>query len=153
MNRRDFGRLTSALATSTLAATALGTAAGARTAMALQPTAPWIDDKQPGWIDAHVHVWTPDTKKYPIDASFTVADMKPASFTPEELFEHCKPAGVSRIVLIQMSFYKFDNRYMLDMMAAHPGVFGGVAIVNHETNDTKALTEELRKLHGAGVRA
>jgi predicted TIM-barrel fold metal-dependent hydrolase len=101
------------------------------------------------WIDAHVHVWTPDTKKYPLSSKYKVADMQPPSFTPEELFAHCKPVGVKRIVLIQMSFYAFDNRYMLDMMAAHPGVFSGVGIVDHQASDVAAKVRELRK---AGVR-
>lgn len=56
--------------------------------------------------------------------------MAPASFTPEELFHHSKPVGVSRIVLIQMSFYGFDNSYMTDMMKAHKGVFSGVAVID-----------------------
>jgi hypothetical protein len=34
--------------------------------------------------------------------------MKPATFPPEELFKHTKPAGVDRINLIQMSYYWFD---------------------------------------------
>ena len=62
------------------------------------------------YIDAHVHVWTPDTAHYPLSASYKKEDMKPASFTPEELFKHTKPAGVDRINLIQMSYYGFDNR-------------------------------------------
>src|SRR5262245_11195921 len=56
--------------------------------------------------------------------------MKPASFTPKELFEHTKPAGVGRINLIQMSFYGFDNRYMLDMIALYPDVFVGTAVID-----------------------
>ncbi|MES2505778.1 MAG: amidohydrolase, partial [Verrucomicrobiota bacterium] len=64
-------------------------------------------------IDAHVHVWTPDTQRYPLAPGFEKKNMAPASFTAEQLFAHCKPEGVSRIVLIQMSFYRYDNRYML----------------------------------------
>ena len=79
-----------------------------------------------GFIDAHVHVWTPDNKRYPLAQGFKKEDMKPASFTPEELFAHCRPVGVTRIVLIQMSFYRFDNSYMLDMMSRHKGTFSGV---------------------------
>ena len=60
------------------------------------------------FIDAHVHVWTPDTGHYPLAEGFKKTDMKPASFTPEELFKHTKPAGVDRINLIQMSYYGFD---------------------------------------------
>lgn len=100
-------------------------------------------------IDAHVHVWTSDTKRYPISANFSQKDMAPASFTPEELFAHSRPAGVSRIVLIQMSFYEFDNRYMLEAMAAHPGTFSGVAIID----ETKpGLRETMKTLAAQGVR-
>jgi predicted TIM-barrel fold metal-dependent hydrolase len=67
------------------------------------------DTKRMDFIDAHVHVWTPDTVRYPLAPGFKKDDMKPASFTPEELFRHCKPAGVGRVNLIQMSFYGFDN--------------------------------------------
>jgi predicted TIM-barrel fold metal-dependent hydrolase len=60
-----------------------------------------------GFIDAHVHVWTPDTAHYPLAPGYTKDDMKPPSFTPQELFKHCKPVGVDRINLIQMSYYGF----------------------------------------------
>jgi len=56
------------------------------------------------WIDAHVHVWTPDTTRYPLSSGYKKSDMQPASFTPEELFAQCRPHGVERIVLIQMSY-------------------------------------------------
>ena len=81
----------------------------------------------PPVIDAHVHVWTDDRTRYPRAAG--AKDYEPASFTPAQLFTHTKPAGVSQVVLIQMSFYRFDNSYMLDMMRAYPGVFAGVGIV------------------------
>jgi predicted TIM-barrel fold metal-dependent hydrolase len=82
------------------------------------------------FIDAHVHIWTPDTAHYPLAPGYKKEDMKPASFTPEELFRHTKPNGVTRINLIQMSYYGFDNSYMLDMIALHPGIFVGTAIVD-----------------------
>ena len=104
----------------------------------------------PGFIDAHVHVWTPDTQGFPLAPGFTKEkDMVPASFTPEELFAQCRPQGVSRVVLIQMSFYKFDNRYMLEAIARHPGVFRGVAIVD----ETKAdVCDTMKALAKNGVR-
>src|SRR5438309_10227545 len=75
-----------------------------------------------GYIDAHVHVWTPDLDKYPHSAGFTREQMQPPSFTPEELLSLARPCGVERIVLIQMSYYRFDNSYMLDSMRRFPGV-------------------------------
>jgi predicted TIM-barrel fold metal-dependent hydrolase len=62
-----------------------------------------------GSIDAHVHVWTPDTAHYPLAKGYRKEDMRPPSFTPEELFKHTKPAGVDRINLIQMSYYGFEK--------------------------------------------
>lgn len=102
-----------------------------------------------GMIDAHVHVWTPDTERYPLAPGYRKENMKPASFTPEELFAHCKPEGIDRIVLIQMSFYGFDNRYMLDSMQRFPGVFGGVGVVDWTA---PRPDEEMAKLARAGVR-
>lgn len=102
------------------------------------------------YIDAHVHVWTPDTTRYPLAAGFKKADMQPPSFTPEELFKHCQPAGVGRINLIQMSFYGFDNAYMLDMIAKHPDVFVGTAVINPLGKDPASEMDALAK---KGVRA
>jgi predicted TIM-barrel fold metal-dependent hydrolase len=105
-----------------------------------------------GAIDAHVHVWTPDIVRYPLAEGFQKADMQPPSFTPEELFTHCRPEGVSRVVLIQMSYYRFDNRYMLDSIAAHPGVFSGVAIVDEHAAGLRARMRDLARQGVRGFR-
>jgi predicted TIM-barrel fold metal-dependent hydrolase len=82
------------------------------------------------YIDGHSHIWTPDVAHYPLASGFTVADMQPRSFTAEELLATCRPAGVGRVNLIQMSYYEFDNRYMLDMIKLYPDRFVGTAIVD-----------------------
>ena len=113
--------------------------------------ASWVhaqDDPDRGWIDAHVHVWTPESERYPTAEGWDRKGRR-ASFTPEELFAECRPHGVSRIVLIQMSFYQFDNSYMLDVMRRHEGVFSGVAIVDETAPD---LAAKMRDLNGQGVR-
>src|SRR5271163_3930334 len=97
------------------------------------------------YIDAHVHVWTPDNAHYPLAGGFKKEDMQPASFTPEELFKHCKPAGVDRINLIQMSYYGFDNSYMLDMIAGHKDVFSGTAVIDPEGANPAKLMGEIAK--------
>src|SRR5439155_2199243 len=102
------------------------------------------------YIDAHVHVWTPDTGHYPLAKGHKKADMKPRSFTPDELFKHCKPAGVDRINLIQMGFYGFDNSYMLDMIKLHKGAFAGTAVIDPTADDPGKVMGELSK---QGVRA
>ena len=60
-----------------------------------------------------------------------------------------RPEGVSRVVLIQMSFYQFDNRYMLEAIAAHPGTFRGVALLDP---NAPRLRERMVELRAAGVR-
>lgn len=113
-----------------------------RDAVAAAPS----DDLRSGSIDAHVHVWTADTQRYPLAAGYAKERMAIPSFTPEEFFAHARPAGVTRTVLIQMSYYGFDNSYMLDVMRAHRGVFSGVAIVDATANPETAMRELAR--HG-----
>jgi len=143
MNRRHF------LGTSAAWAAAAGGAALIGNGMALPAAAadqPPVDNDAA--IDAHVHVWTPDTQKYPLAPGYKREDMQPPSFTPEELLQHARPAGVGRIVLIQMSFYGFDNSYMLDSMRRFPGVFSGVAVIDEDSQPA----ETMRKLKAQGVR-
>jgi predicted TIM-barrel fold metal-dependent hydrolase len=130
---------------------ALGTIAASAVGSAMMSQLASASDDPPtrrGYIDAHVHVWTDDTDKYPLAKGHKKEGMKPATFTPEELLAHARPLDISRIVLIQMSFYGYDNRYMLDMMADYPGVFSGVAVI--DPDDKPA--EKMRELKGKGVR-
>ena len=104
------------------------------------------------FIDAHSHVWTPDTKTYPLRAGFSKSNMKPASFTAEELRQQMKPVGVNRVVLIQMSFYKFDNSYMLDAIKRFPGMFSGVAVIDHEAPRPGLQMQKMKELGVRGFR-
>jgi predicted TIM-barrel fold metal-dependent hydrolase len=97
------------------------------------------------YIDAHSHIWTPDIAHYPLAKGFTVADMQPPSFTAEELLAICRPAGVGRVNLIQMSYYEFDNRYMLDMIKLYPDRFVGTAIVDPMGDDPGRAMRDLAK--------
>jgi predicted TIM-barrel fold metal-dependent hydrolase len=54
--------------------------------------------------------------------------------------------GCSRGVLVQISVYGTDNRYMLEVLGRNPNL-RGVAVVGPEVTD-----RELEALHGAGVR-
>jgi predicted TIM-barrel fold metal-dependent hydrolase len=97
-------------------------------------------------IDAHVHVWTDDRERYP---RAIAREVPPPRFTAADFFAHAKPAGVTRAVLIQMSFYRFDNSYMLDTMREHPGVFSGVGIVDPASTRPDEAMKDLAK---SGVR-
>ncbi len=102
------------------------------------------------YIDAHSHIWTPDIDHYPLAEGFTVADMQPRSFTAEELLTTCRPSGVGRVNLIQMSFYRFDNSYILDTLERYPEEFVGTAIVDPLAPRPDRAMAELRP---KGIRA
>ncbi|HTM50066.1 MAG TPA: amidohydrolase family protein [Bryobacteraceae bacterium] len=99
-------------------------------------------------IDSHVHVWTSDASRYPRSGARKDAAANPVTFTPGHLFNEAHPAGVERIVLVQMSFYGFDNAYMLDAMKEYPGAFSGIAVIDH----TAGAAAEMRRLAKLGVR-
>lgn len=101
------------------------------------------------YIDAHVHIWTDDFKRYPLASGTTRAKMELPRFLPEHIFNHARPSGVNRIVLIQMSYYGTDNSYLLDIIAQHPDVFRGIAIADLNAPN---LQQTVARLKGSGVR-
>jgi predicted TIM-barrel fold metal-dependent hydrolase len=78
--------------------------------------------------------------------------MDPPSFTIQELLDRAKPAGVNRVVLIQMSFYGYDNRYMLDAIKMFPGAFSGVAVIDQNAVHPEAEMTELKRQGVRGFR-
>ena len=102
------------------------------------------------YIDAHSHVWSPEIEKWPLAGKQTREDLKPLSFTPEELLALATPEGVGRVVLIQHSVYHlFDNRYLIDCARRMPGRFSVVGMI--DDRDPRA-GQTLRELLPAGVR-
>jgi predicted TIM-barrel fold metal-dependent hydrolase len=110
---------------------------------------PAVQKKSERFIDTHVHLWTNDLQKYPLSAGFTREEMKPAVFLPADIFRHAHPSGVDRVVLVQMSYYGFDNSYMLDAIRQHPRVFRGIAVIDWKANHPD---ETMRELSSKGVR-
>ncbi|MDX2038918.1 MAG: amidohydrolase family protein [Isosphaeraceae bacterium] len=104
------------------------------------------------YIDAHSHIWTPDVEHYPLARGFQVAEMAPKSFTAEQLLAICRPSGVGRVNLIQMSWYEFDNRYILDMIALYPDRFVGTAIID-PLAPAAEIERSMKELDERGVRA
>ena len=52
-------------------------------------------------------------------------------------------------MLVQMSYYGFDNSYMLDVMSAHAGIFSGIAVIDMQA---ERPDDEMRRLATLGVR-
>ena len=53
-----------------------------------------------GHIDAHSHIWTTDIKRFPLREGVSIDDLKPRSFTAEDLIKLGHTEGVTRHVLI-----------------------------------------------------
>jgi len=106
-----------------------------------------------GIIDAHSHVWSDDLAKYPLGPWATKADMKPATFTADELLAVVKPNGVERVVLIQHApLHGYDNSYILDCAKARPGTLSVVAMINERTPNLKERLGDLRDQGARGIR-
>lgn len=120
-------------------------------ALSLAPAMSLLADDEvvDGLVDAHVHVWPADRDKYPIAESFVGKKIEPEIFDPAILLGHQKGTGVTRTVLIQMSFYQFDNSYMLDVIKADPQRYCGVAIVD---DSVPGVGARMKDLGGKGVR-
>jgi predicted TIM-barrel fold metal-dependent hydrolase len=140
IQRRDFLKRSMGLGGAFLGALGAASAGGGQAAGAHRPGR---------FVDAHVHIWSDDLKKYPVAKGVRPEDMAPRVFTDEEILHQARPSGVTHVVLIQMSYYGFDNSYMLDAIRRRPSVFRGVAIVDLHSNGVEA---EMRRLAGQGVR-
>lgn len=104
-------------------------------------------------IDAHSHIWTTDLKSYPLQGRQTVDDLKPRSFTPDELMAVASPHGVTKVVLIQHNIYHGpDNSYITDTIQKEPEKYSGVAKVNAQGADPVAEMIRLSKVGIRGLR-
>ncbi|MDF1741379.1 MAG: amidohydrolase family protein [Verrucomicrobiales bacterium] len=107
------------------------------------------DLSEKDWIDAHVHVWSQDRSTYPISSNFEGKDIDPPIYSPDDLEADQKGTGVTRTLLIQMSFFEFDNSYMVDVIKSDPDRYQGVAIIDHEQPGT---VDVMTSLKASGVR-
>ena len=110
-------------------------------------------DENSDWIDAHSHIWPPDTKKYPLQPGLTAADLAPPSFTDAELMAIARPEGVRRVVLIQHNRYHgFDNSYLIDAWKRHPDRFRVVGMVDPKRPEPGRAMKKLRRTGVTGFR-
>ncbi len=121
-------------------AAAIGTAAVSSGSLA-------DESKATPWIDAHSHIWTPDTSVFKLQPGMTVEDLAPKSFTDDELMAIARPHGVGRVVLIQHNvFHGPDNSYLIDAWRRHPDLFRVVGIIEDlRPNAGKAMRQLLKQ--------
>jgi L-fuconolactonase len=96
-------------------------------------------------IDSHVHVWKHDPR-YPF-----APGAKPLArdATPEMLLDLMKANGVSRTVIIQVIYYRYDNSYLAHVLKRYPRYFQGVCRVDPLD---PAAPEHLSRLTEEGFR-
>ncbi len=105
-------------------------------------------------VDAHVHVWSPDTAAYPLAPGFTADDLWLPSFTPEDHFRLSRSVGRVRMNLVQMTWYGLDHSYILDLVASDPETYAATGIVPALTDVSLPSPDRAMKaLAAKGVRA
>ncbi len=97
-----------------------------------------------GACDCHAHVIAACTEAYPMvpERSYT-----PAPASEEDYLQHLNRFRFDRGVLIQISVYGTDNRYLLEVLARHSQRLRGVVVVDPAITDA-----ELERMHRLGVR-
>ncbi|MBM3934471.1 MAG: amidohydrolase [SAR202 cluster bacterium] len=99
-------------------------------------------------IDSHVHVWTKDTAKFPMDGKLPEADA-----SAETLIKLQQEAGVDKAVIVQPRNYMWDNSYVADCVKRFPERFTAIALIDPASPEGPATLEKLYKKQGfTGVR-
>ena len=97
----------------------------------------------PGACDTHAHVVAADAQAYPMVAGRST----PHPATEQSYLSMLDAQGMARGVLVQISVYGTDNRYMLEVLRRHPDRLRGIGVVAPTVTDA-----ELEAMHAAGVR-
>lgn len=101
------------------------------------------------FVDSHVHVWKHDPR-FPFAAG---ANVPPQDASCEMLLELMRSNNVQRTVIIQVIHYKWDNRYLADVLRRHGRHFRGVCRVNPEDPFAPDYLSRLTEVDGFhGVR-
>lgn len=80
-------------------------------------------------IDPHTHVWVNDPRfPWPAENASPPAEDRTAEMLLEQMAAH----GVERTVLVQVIHYRWDNRYVVDVIGRYPGKFMAVGRINPE---------------------
>ncbi len=97
-------------------------------------------------VDAHVHVWEPPSSRF---AWQPLGELRPAvPWSAEEQCAAMEEVGIDRGVLIQTSWYGYNNDYLLDVAQRFPGRFALIGMVDPSAADVDA---QIQKLVARGV--
>ena len=102
-------------------------------------------------VDAHVHVVAADRDRYPLrPGTATNPWYETHPCDARVLRRLMADAGVDRAVVVQgVGAYSFDNGYVLDVGAAHPGVLTPVVCTDRTAPDAVRTVGDLVRVRGA----
>ena len=100
-------------------------------------------------IDTHLHIWSGDCEKYPMDGGRTAMQNGSVELLNAKMAE----AGVDKAVIVQPIHYLFDNSYVADTLQRFPGKFAAIGLVNQFEPRAADRLEVLVREHGfSGLR-
>lgn len=105
-------------------------------------------------VDAHMHVWSGDTARFPF-AHPTDRNFKPPAIagTAEVLIEEMDQQAIDFAVLVQVIYYGWDNRYLAEVFRRHPRRFRAQGLIDPTALDVAAKLEFWMREHGfSGMR-
>ncbi|MEZ5403548.1 MAG: amidohydrolase family protein [Bryobacteraceae bacterium] len=104
-------------------------------------------------IDTHAHIYSPDERRYPpIEKPLRVPGGKGSL---EDLKREAGAAAVDAVCAIQVStYYRFDNRYILDSAAANRKWVAGVCTLDPDNPESPAMLKRFAREFGVrGMRS
>lgn len=101
-------------------------------------------------VDTAVHAWELSSDKYPWKP---LGKITPDFAWPiERHVPAMDEAGVDKGLLVQTSFYGYDNRYVLDVFHGYPGRFALICIVDPSSKTLEKDMEALVQQGASGFR-
>ena len=89
-------------------------------------------------VDAHVHLYSADEGRYPARAD--ARRPPPGAGSLEQLDRECLENGVGKVAHINaLSFYGFDNRYLLDLAASRGERMAAICTLDVDDPSSPAL--------------
>lgn len=104
-------------------------------------------------IDSHLHLWTPDTEKYPCEVEPPEHLNKDGRATFENFIALMDASGVDRAVVVQPVNYGQDYSYLQAAMDAHPDRLFGMFVADPRVpaSDAAAWLDGMKSSHNGWV--
>jgi len=104
-------------------------------------------------VDTHMHAWSLDWESYPFAPP--EGSLRPPEHpnTTEEVVETMERHRVDYVVLVQVRYYGWDNRYLADSLHRFPGKFAAQGLLDPEDPAVPQQLETLIRRDGfSGIR-